>query len=68
MQVQFRIIKDNKQTSRRVVKKSDLMHFNKIENIILQAEKFFQHYKSDVVLDDYCDYSVKITIVTEITV
>lgn len=68
MQVQFRILKDDKRTSRRVVKKSGSMHFNQIENVIPQAEQFFQIYKSDVVLDEYCEYSVEITIITEIAV
>ena len=68
MQAQFRIIKDDKRNSRRVVKKSDLVCFSKLETAISQAEMFFLLYKKDTVLDEYCDYSVEITIVTEIAV
>ena len=65
MNAEFRIKKDDKRTAPKTIKLVKVGGIGALDNVYWTAEEIFKEYKENNKLDEYCEYSVEITIITE---
>ena len=65
MKAEFRIKKDDKRTAPKTVKLVKVADIGALDSVYLTAKEIFKEYKENNKLDEYCEYSVEITVITE---